>query len=225
MEKTNELKRTFKTNAICPKCGNFLNTTDISGYGFLCKQCDENFFSFEAEESGADVFKLQIPTSYSSFSRNVEELHEIAEDYGMDFYYEESSGIVHISWKNERYKFSCFDVIWVISKRLNRMFKDVISEDMSEDTPEDMSDNLLERYAGKWVYIKDGIMPPENTEVLICYQDKEDNSDRNIAISSYGYFTFGGQQSQNKGWKAPFPYFARHYKIVAWMPKPELPED
>lgn len=32
----------------CPKCGNRLHDSDVAGYEYVCYECDENFYSFEA---------------------------------------------------------------------------------------------------------------------------------------------------------------------------------
>ena len=34
----------------CPKCGRKLEPSDVEGYEFVCFNCDENFYSFEAVE-------------------------------------------------------------------------------------------------------------------------------------------------------------------------------
>ena len=32
----------------CPKCGKPLSVSDVEGYPFVCRGCDENFYQFEA---------------------------------------------------------------------------------------------------------------------------------------------------------------------------------
>ena len=39
--------KTYGTSARCPKCGKQLYTSDIDGYSFVCKECDENFYTME----------------------------------------------------------------------------------------------------------------------------------------------------------------------------------
>lgn len=39
----------YKTNVLCPRCGKKLYTTDIAGYVFVCKECNENFYGIEAQ--------------------------------------------------------------------------------------------------------------------------------------------------------------------------------
>ena len=34
----------------CPKCGRKLEPSDVDGYKFVCFNCDENFYGFEAVE-------------------------------------------------------------------------------------------------------------------------------------------------------------------------------
>lgn len=31
----------------CPRCGEPLNLSDVEGYTFVCKNCDENFYGIE----------------------------------------------------------------------------------------------------------------------------------------------------------------------------------
>ena len=43
--------------AYCPKCGAPLSPSDIEGYDYVCYDCDENFYGFEAvDESGEHNF-------------------------------------------------------------------------------------------------------------------------------------------------------------------------
>ena len=39
----------------CPKCGRKLEPSDVDGYKFVCFNCDENFYSFEAVEGPKPV--------------------------------------------------------------------------------------------------------------------------------------------------------------------------
>lgn len=39
-----------KVHAVCPKCGHFLEPSDLKEYKFLCKNCDENFYSIEVKQ-------------------------------------------------------------------------------------------------------------------------------------------------------------------------------
>ena len=44
-------------NAFCPKCGAPLSPSDIKGYEYVCYDCDENFYEFEAvDKSGEHNF-------------------------------------------------------------------------------------------------------------------------------------------------------------------------
>ena len=40
------------TNKYCRRCGCRVYTSDIKGYKYLCKNCDENMYSFEVCKKG-----------------------------------------------------------------------------------------------------------------------------------------------------------------------------
>ena len=69
--------KTFKTNAICPKCGKQLLTTDIPDYAFVCLECDENFYSIEVCECAGEHFEISVECSENLFSEHENELQEI----------------------------------------------------------------------------------------------------------------------------------------------------
>ena len=37
------------THAISPRCGSVMVKSDLEGYRYLCENCDENFYEFEAK--------------------------------------------------------------------------------------------------------------------------------------------------------------------------------
>ena len=72
----------------------------------------------------------------------------------------------------------------------------------------------------KWIPISSGELPPENEDVFITYEDKDNPDERYVAITQYrehflGTFSIGEQ------WIPPFDYFSENYKIVAYQPLPE----
>lgn len=71
-ESKKDLTHTFLTNMICPRCGKRLYTTDVYGYGFTCKNCDENLYSFELKAMSTDILKIFYPMDLKSY---VEEPH------------------------------------------------------------------------------------------------------------------------------------------------------
>ena len=77
--------RTFLTNAICPKCGNFLKTSDIEGYGFVCDDCDENFYSIETNVPFDDYFEISVKMTADKYKKHEEKLRELVEKYDCDF--------------------------------------------------------------------------------------------------------------------------------------------
>ena len=46
--KLDGLLASLRTAYTCPHCGKRLYLSDISGYDFVCPECDENFYRFEA---------------------------------------------------------------------------------------------------------------------------------------------------------------------------------
>lgn len=94
--------RTFLTNAICPKCGNFLKTSDIEGYGFVCDDCDENFYSIETNVPFDDYFEISVKMTADKYKKHKEKLRELVEKYDCDFlgFDEFFSQLDNIGWKN-----------------------------------------------------------------------------------------------------------------------------
>lgn len=37
------------TDAVCPRCGRLLFYSDVSGYDYVCTECDENFYECEVK--------------------------------------------------------------------------------------------------------------------------------------------------------------------------------
>lgn len=44
-----------ETGFKCPKCGQQLKPSDVDGYEFVCVECDENFYKFEAVENPSET--------------------------------------------------------------------------------------------------------------------------------------------------------------------------
>lgn len=67
----------FKTNAICPKCGKLLHTTDIPEYAFVCLECDENFYSIEVQDYSGERFEVSAECTETMFSQNLETFQKL----------------------------------------------------------------------------------------------------------------------------------------------------
>lgn len=55
----------------CPKCGKPLSVSDVKGYPFVCLDCDENFYQFEAvwnDETGFVCPKCGNTECFTAFS-------------------------------------------------------------------------------------------------------------------------------------------------------------
>lgn len=63
-------KKLFLTNVRCPKCGKQLVTSDLEDYSFLCKDCDENFYSMEVANP-QNKFVIYIPMFEEKFLDNL----------------------------------------------------------------------------------------------------------------------------------------------------------
>ena len=77
--------KTYQTNAVCPKCGKQLLTTDIPAYAFVCPDCDENFYGIEIKDYFGDKFEISAECTETVFSENLDKLKKLLPDYLMDF--------------------------------------------------------------------------------------------------------------------------------------------
>ena len=69
-----EIKTTFKTNAICRKCGQPLYTSDVETYSFVCYKCDENYFGIETRGIKGNFLEITVP-----FKENHQIINQIEE--------------------------------------------------------------------------------------------------------------------------------------------------
>lgn len=91
----------YRTSARCPKCGKQLYTSDIDGYSFVCKECDENFYTIEVVNCMADFWKINIPIPLETFKEKLSYLKEISNKYNCDFLgYDSTAKLLDIGWKN-----------------------------------------------------------------------------------------------------------------------------
>ena len=91
----------YGTSAICPKCGKQLYISDIEGYNFVCKECDENFYTIEVTDCAADFWEINIPMSIKKWERKLSQWQKISEKYRCDFLeYDDVVGILDIGWAN-----------------------------------------------------------------------------------------------------------------------------
>ena len=92
--------RTFFTNAVCPKCGNFLETSDVEGYGFVCKECNENFYSLETKTPFADFFEINVKITVDKYKKIEEKLKKLVEKYNCYFLgFDDFFNQVDIGWE------------------------------------------------------------------------------------------------------------------------------
>lgn len=91
--------KTYKTNAKCPNCGKSLVTSDIRGYGFLCKDCDENFYTFEVIED-SELSEISVPMTEDIFSEKQDTFNSLAEKYSLSFLgYDNELGVADFGWE------------------------------------------------------------------------------------------------------------------------------
>ena len=45
----------------CPKCGKNLSPSDVSGYAYVCVDCDENFYHCEVDETDGIIGNVYFP--------------------------------------------------------------------------------------------------------------------------------------------------------------------
>ena len=104
--------KTYITSARCPKCGKELHTSDVEGYGFVCKECDENFYTIEIKNCSADfqnkttrkgeqLWKISIPITIEDWKKKLSQWKDISEKYSCDFLgYDDVVSVVDIGWAN-----------------------------------------------------------------------------------------------------------------------------
>lgn len=76
----------------------------------------------------------------------------------------------------------------------------------------------------EWIPCSERLPSNDEEEVLIFYREKsedENNAFEGMAISRYRQVVIGGSFDLGyKDWVAPFDYFHKSYKVIAWMPLP-----
>lgn len=92
--------KTYITNCICPRCGQQLYTSDIDGYSFVCKECDENFYGMEIKEIRGGRIELSVTNiSVSQYKRHLKELQELVLQGKCDFLgYDDVCNFVDVGW-------------------------------------------------------------------------------------------------------------------------------
>lgn len=99
--KVNIFSKIYPTSACCPKCGKTLYTSDVSGYGFVCKECDENFYTIEIRKNSADLYEINIPMSDKTFDTYLPELLSLTDEYHCNFLgHDNFSKYTDIGWQN-----------------------------------------------------------------------------------------------------------------------------
>lgn len=48
---------TIPTNRFCCRCGQKVFHSDVKGYSYVCKQCDENLYLFETYKNRKSILK------------------------------------------------------------------------------------------------------------------------------------------------------------------------
>lgn len=95
------LNEVYGTSARCPKCGKQLFTSDVEGYAFVCKECDENFYMMEVTNSMADLWEINIPMLPETFKEKLSCLKEISNKYNCDFIgYDPTAKLLDVGWEN-----------------------------------------------------------------------------------------------------------------------------
>lgn len=76
----------YSTSGVCPKCGKQLYTSDIKGYSFACKECDENFYTIETKECFDGLWEIHFSVTLDNFECNMSHWKEICKKYNCDFF-------------------------------------------------------------------------------------------------------------------------------------------
>ncbi len=126
----NELKYTYITNAICPRCKNYLYTTNCYGYDFSCRNCDSNFYSFEVHRVEGQFLQIKAQITEGEYQSNIERLNNISEVYGFDLLsWNKLNNSVILGWSickisdsQNNMVFPTSLTLYEVAKNLNRMF-------------------------------------------------------------------------------------------------------
>lgn len=93
------MKNLFLTNCSCPKCRKPLYLSDIEGYSFVCKNCDENFYSLAVSCNSAIFFKVYFGATQGEYEKNLTLLRQIRKKHKASvFAYDYLKKQVEICW-------------------------------------------------------------------------------------------------------------------------------
>ena len=96
-------KKTYQTSALCPRCGKPMHTSDVESQGFVCFDCDDNFYGIEIAGINADLHKISFPMQKNVFDKLLEwDLRIFAHAYNIEF----------IGYDDDE-DFQCCDIGWV----------------------------------------------------------------------------------------------------------------
>lgn len=92
---------TYKTTAICPVCEHILYTSDIeNNYSFVCKHCDQNFYTMEIKHWADNNRKeIIIPTNAEIVERHELLLRSIADKYRCHMIYNGITEEITAEWE------------------------------------------------------------------------------------------------------------------------------
>ena len=93
------MKNLFLTNCCCPKCKKPLYLSDVVGYSFVCKNCDENFYSLEVSCNSAIFFKVYFGATRGEYEKNLTLLRQIRKKHKASvFAYDYLKKQIEICW-------------------------------------------------------------------------------------------------------------------------------
>jgi hypothetical protein len=92
------MRNLFFTNCSCPKCRKPLYLSDVEGYSFVCKNCDENFYSMEASCDSV-LFKVYFGATQAEYEKNLPLLRQIRKKHKASvFAYDYLKKQIEICW-------------------------------------------------------------------------------------------------------------------------------
>ena len=92
-------KRTYTTNAKCPRCGEYMLLSPVEDYCLTCENCCEDFYSMEVYKIIGDYFEISIDMSINEYETMLEDIKKNFQD-SYFIGYDEMMGVCDIGFED-----------------------------------------------------------------------------------------------------------------------------